>query len=106
MNNLELYIKNDTTKIVTNDDTLTYLCAEHQECNNQYKDFKFITESSGKWNGPQQRDVSFVSAGWNFTILFVVMMIVVSLLPWPGSKCALCLDGAAISVCRGYLLSD
>jgi hypothetical protein len=77
MNNLELYIKNDTTKIVTNDDTLTYLCAEHQECNNQYKDFKFITESSGKWNGPQQRDVSFVSAGWNFTILFVVMMIVV-----------------------------
>jgi hypothetical protein len=77
MNNLELYIKNDTTKIVTNDDTLTYLCAEHQECYNQYKDFKFITESSGKWNGPQQRDVSFVSAGWNFTILFVVMMIVV-----------------------------
>ena len=39
MNNLELYIKNDTTKIVTNDDTLTYLCAEHQECNNQYNDF-------------------------------------------------------------------
>ena len=77
MNNLELNMKNDTTKIVTDNDTLTYLCTELQEIDNQYKDFRFITETSGEWSGPQHRDVSYVSAGWNFTILFIVMIMVV-----------------------------
>ena len=77
MDNLELYMKTDTIADVLNNDTASYFCGEVQELDNQYKDFKFITEKPNNSGGPQLREVSFVSAGWNFIILFVVMIVVV-----------------------------
>ena len=67
----------DTLKYVFSNDTVVGFGHQVQEVDNQYKDFKFITQKSGEWHGPQLRDVSFVSAGWNFMVLFVVMIVVV-----------------------------
>ena len=67
----------DTLKYVFSNDTVVGIDHQVQEVDNQYKDFKFITQKSGEWHGPQLRDVSFVSAGWNFMVLFVVMIVVV-----------------------------
>ena len=67
----------ETIKYVQDNDTVVGFGHQVQEIDNQYKDFKFIAQSSGEWDGPQLRDVSFVSAGWNFMVLFVVMIIVV-----------------------------
>ena len=67
----------DTLKYVFGNDTVVGFGHQVQEVDNQYKDFKFITQKSGEWHGPQLRDVSFVSAGWNFMVLFVVMIVVV-----------------------------
>ena len=42
-------------------------------------DFKFITETlSSPYEGPIERDVTFVSAGWNFIVLFAVMVLIVA----------------------------
>jgi hypothetical protein len=67
----------DAGKYVFSNDTVVGLDRQVQEIDNQYKDFKFITQKTGEWEGPQLRDVSFVSAGWNFMVLFVVMVVVV-----------------------------
>ena len=67
----------DTLEYVFSNDTVVGFGHQVQEVDNQYKDFKFITQKSGEWHGPQLRDVSFVSAGWNFMVLFVVMIVVV-----------------------------
>ena len=67
----------DTLKYVFSNDTVVGFGHQVQEVDNQYKDFKFIMQKSGEWHGPQLRDVSFVSAGWNFMVLFVVMIVVV-----------------------------
>lgn len=67
----------DTLKYVFSNDTVVGIDHQVQEVDNQYKDFKFITQKSGEWHGPQLREVSFVSAGWNFMVLFVVMIVVV-----------------------------
>lgn len=67
----------DSLKSDLSDNAIVGLSHKVQEVDNQYKDFKFITEKHGEWEGPQIRDVSFVSAGWNFMVLFVVMIIVV-----------------------------
>lgn len=69
MNDTINYITADTVGMMTSD-TLV-------ETYNQYKDFKFITECKGEFDGPKEREVSFVSAGWNFTILFVMMILIV-----------------------------
>ncbi|MBQ8760272.1 MAG: DUF4271 domain-containing protein [Bacteroidales bacterium] len=67
-------------------DTINYIAADTIGMNcsdtlvqtfNQYKDFKFVTENSGVFEGPKEREVSYVSAGWNFTILFVMMLLIV-----------------------------
>ena len=71
------YMKTDSLNCILNNDTVTGLYSEVQGVDNQYKDFKFITEKSGEWEGPQVREVSYVSAGWNFMILFLAMIIVV-----------------------------
>ena len=69
MNDTINYITADTVGMMTSDTLVkTY---------NQYKDFKFITESKGEFDGPKEREVSFVSAGWNFTVLFVMMILIV-----------------------------
>ena len=44
---------------------------------NPYANFRFITETSGQYEGPIEREVSYVSAAWNFVILFVVMAFMV-----------------------------
>ena len=67
----------DSIKHISGNDTIIGVAREVQEVDNQYRDFKFITEKSSEWDGPKLRDVSFVSAGWNFMVLFVVMVIVV-----------------------------
>ena len=77
---------NDTLGFNMNADTLNAIAYngvdavfynEIQEIDNQYKDFRFVTEKSDGWKGPRSREVSFVSASWNFVILFVVMIMVV-----------------------------
>lgn len=44
---------------------------------NQYGDFKFVTEKSDGFGSPHLREVTYISAGWNFMILFAVMIMVV-----------------------------
>ncbi|MBR5602967.1 MAG: DUF4271 domain-containing protein [Bacteroidales bacterium] len=77
---------NDTLGFNMNADTLNAIAYngvdavfynEIQEIDNQYKDFRFVTEKYDGWEGPRPREVSFVSASWNFVILFVVMIMVV-----------------------------
>lgn len=66
----------ETDNVIHNDSTNCELCIENCEL---YKDFKFITEKlSAPYEGPVTREVTYVSAGWNFMILFAVMVIVVS----------------------------
>ena len=45
--------------------------------NGQYHDFKFVTELPSAYGGPVEREVTFVSAGWNFMILFSVLIMIV-----------------------------
>lgn len=49
-------------------------CIKYHEL---YKDFKFATEQSRDYAGPVEREVTYISAGWNFVILFVVMILIV-----------------------------
>ena len=44
---------------------------------NPYEDFKFVTEVSCHYGEPVEREVTYVSAAWNFVILFVVMILMV-----------------------------
>ena len=44
---------------------------------NPYENFKFITETSGQNEGPKEREVTYVSAAWNFVVLFVVLVLMV-----------------------------
>ncbi len=44
---------------------------------NPHENFKFVTESSRQYEGPIEREVTYVSAAWNFVILFVVMILMV-----------------------------
>ena len=44
---------------------------------NQYQNFKFVTEKANGFGYPKERDVTYISAGWNFMILFAVMIMVV-----------------------------
>ena len=44
---------------------------------NPYENFKFITETSGQYEGPKEREVTYISAAWNFVILFIVMIFMV-----------------------------
>ena len=71
------YMKTKPLNCILNNDTVEGFYSEVQSIDNHYKDFKFITETSGEWEGPQHREVSYISAGWNFVILFLAMIIVV-----------------------------
>lgn len=63
---------NDDVAIDSNDYAL---CVESHEL---YGDFKFITETtSSPFEGPAEREVTYISAGWNFMVLFTVMVLVV-----------------------------
>ena len=66
----------DTLNNVVAVDSSDYaLCIEN---NGLYSDFKFITETlSSPYQGPVVREVTFVSAGWNFMVLFTIMVLVV-----------------------------
>ena len=44
---------------------------------NQYRDFKFVAEKPDGFGAPQLREVTYISAGWNFMILFAVMILMV-----------------------------
>ena len=54
--------------IVCQNDSISY---------NPYENFKFITETSRQYEGPMEREVTYVSAAWNFVILFVVLIFMV-----------------------------
>lgn len=42
-----------------------------------YENFSFVTEKHSPYAGPIDREVAFVSAGWNFMVLFMVMILLV-----------------------------
>ena len=42
---------------------------------NPYEDFKFVTEVSCRYGKPVEREVTYVSAAWNFVVLFVVLIL-------------------------------
>lgn len=44
---------------------------------NIFKDFKFVAEQSSKFEGPILRDVTHISATWNFVVLLVIMILMV-----------------------------
>ena len=44
---------------------------------NPYENFKFVTETSRQYEGPKEREVTYISAAWNFMILFVVLIFMV-----------------------------
>lgn len=44
---------------------------------NPYENFRFVAEASRQYEGPIEREVTYVSAAWNFVILFVVMILMV-----------------------------
>ena len=76
MNDTVYFYDTDTLNNVVDVDSSDYtLCIEDYE---SYSDFKFITETlSSPYEGPIEREVTFISAGWNFVILFVVMILTV-----------------------------
>lgn len=43
----------------------------------QYHDFRFVTEKPDGFGRPQLREVTYISAGWNFMVLFAVIIMVV-----------------------------
>lgn len=45
--------------------------------NDQYRDFKFVTEKADGFGVPHLREVTYVGAGWNFMVLFAVMILIV-----------------------------
>ncbi|MBR6774519.1 MAG: DUF4271 domain-containing protein [Bacteroidales bacterium] len=72
---VENYIDSCYVDTVANDSSDYVMCMNHNEL---YSDFKFVTETlSTPYKGPVEREVAFVSAGWNFVILFFVMILVV-----------------------------
>ncbi len=44
---------------------------------NPFKDFKFVTEQPAGFEGPKEREVTYISAAWNFVVLFVVLILMV-----------------------------
>ena len=44
---------------------------------NPYENFKFVVETSRHYEGPVERDVTYISAAWNFVVLFVVLILMV-----------------------------
>lgn len=70
------YTNVDTLDVVYLSDSVAGCYAENRQLN-PYKDFKFVTEKAGKFEGPVEREVSFVSAGWNFMFLFAVIFMLV-----------------------------
>ena len=76
MNDTILFHSADTTNNAISDSITYALCTKNHEL---YKDFKFITKTySEAYKGPIEREVKFISAGWNFMILFTVMIMVVA----------------------------
>ncbi len=66
----------DSTNIAFMVDTINNeSCIQNHEV---LKDFKFVAEQSSHFEGPKEREVTYVSATWNFVILFVVMILVVA----------------------------
>ena len=53
------------------------VCQNDSIINNPYANFKFVAEASRQYEGPIEREVTYVSAAWNFVILFVVMILMV-----------------------------
>ena len=67
MNDTILFHSADTTNNAISDSITYALCTKNHEL---YKDFKFITKTySEAYKGPIEREVTFISAGWNFMIL-------------------------------------
>ena len=57
-----------TNNVVSNDSIGDYL----------YKDFTFVTElPHGEFEGPQLREVTYIASGWNFMVVFFVMVLLV-----------------------------
>ncbi len=61
--------------VVANDSIHCELTAQNHGL---YSDFKFVTEQAVDYRGPVEREVTYVSATWNFVIMFVVMILVVA----------------------------
>lgn len=58
-------------------DTADSLCVEMQVIDNQYKDFKFVTEKPIGFNGPKERELTSAGSGWNLIVVFVSLVIIV-----------------------------
>ena len=59
----------DSTNIAFMVDTLNYeSCVQNHE---MLKDFKFVAEKLPRFEGPKEREVTYISATWNFIVFFV-----------------------------------
>ena len=65
----------DSTNIAFMVDTLNYeSCIQNHE---MLRNFNFVAEQSSCFEGPKEREVTYISASWNFAILFVVLILMV-----------------------------
>lgn len=71
------YIIADTLDVVVKNDSAVDCSADTQLVVNPYKDFSFVAEKPVDFDGPIVREVTFISASWNFMLLFAVIIMVV-----------------------------
>ena len=65
----------DSTNIAFMVDTLNYeSCIQNHA---MLKDFKFVAEKLPSFEGPMEREVTYISATWNFIVFFVVLILIV-----------------------------
>ena len=65
----------DSTNIAFMVDTLNYeSCIQNHE---MLRDFNFVAEQSSCFEGPKEREVTYISASWNFMVFFVVLILIV-----------------------------
>ncbi len=57
-------------------DSVTSFCCNVQSVDNQYGNFKFISEKSHDFEGPKEREISFIGQNWNFVIIFVALILI------------------------------
>lgn len=58
-------------------DTVNDMSNVIQSVDNQYKDFKFVTEKAIGFDGPKEREITYISPNWNLIVIFVSIVIIV-----------------------------
>lgn len=69
---------NDSLKFFKENKILdTIFSVEEEVSDIQYKNFKFVSEAQGKHHGPQEREITYISPGWSFSILLFSIILIV-----------------------------